>query len=253
MIMERKIGEIFEYKGEWYQCVKGACCNDCDLLENGSCINEYSFNSSCFSQHRKDETHVIFKKLEKVGEPIKVNGKVVQTLRLHTSKCECADCCFYKDKETGACYKDSPCRPYEIFVEIKQNQEDIEEKKLNLKPFDLEAARKGKPVCTRDGREARIICFDSLSDDDKHPIIALVENKEGYEDIHRFTDNGKRLVTENDARDLMMLPEKKEGWVNIDKGGSGKITISSPYSTKEEAIHNDNETTIDTIKISWEE
>ena len=50
-----------------------------------------------------------------------------------------------------------------------------------------------------------------------------------------------------------MLPEKKEGWVNIDKGGSGKIAVSSPYSTKEEAIHNDNETTIDTIKISWEE
>ena len=27
--MERKIGEIFEYKGEWYQCVIGYSCYDC--------------------------------------------------------------------------------------------------------------------------------------------------------------------------------------------------------------------------------
>lgn len=24
--MERKIGEIFEYNGEWYQCVEGNSC-----------------------------------------------------------------------------------------------------------------------------------------------------------------------------------------------------------------------------------
>lgn len=29
--MERKIGEIFEYNGEWYQCVKGDCTK-CDFL-----------------------------------------------------------------------------------------------------------------------------------------------------------------------------------------------------------------------------
>ena len=33
----------------------------------------------------------------------------------------------------------------------------------NLKPFDLQAAKSGKPVCTRDGRKVRIICFDSKS------------------------------------------------------------------------------------------
>ena len=26
---ERKIGEIFEYNGDWYQCIKGNTCNDC--------------------------------------------------------------------------------------------------------------------------------------------------------------------------------------------------------------------------------
>lgn len=31
--MERKIGEIFEYNGEWYQCIhtKSFGCENCDL------------------------------------------------------------------------------------------------------------------------------------------------------------------------------------------------------------------------------
>ena len=33
--MERKIGEIFEYNGEWYQCVIGCHCNDCAFHEKG--------------------------------------------------------------------------------------------------------------------------------------------------------------------------------------------------------------------------
>ena len=32
--------------------------------------------------------------------------------------------------------------------------EDAEEKKLNLRPFDIQKAREGKPVCTRDGHKA---------------------------------------------------------------------------------------------------
>lgn len=39
-----------------------------------------------------------------------------------------------------------------IAIEIKENKEDMEEKKLNLKPFDIQKAREGKPVCTRDGK-----------------------------------------------------------------------------------------------------
>ena len=33
MIMERKVGEIFEYNGEWYQCIhtKSLGCENCDL------------------------------------------------------------------------------------------------------------------------------------------------------------------------------------------------------------------------------
>lgn len=43
-----------------------------------------------------------------------------------------------------------------------------------LKLFDLEAAKAGRPVCTRDGRKVRIVSFDMK---DKRPIVALIGNK----------------------------------------------------------------------------
>lgn len=63
----------------------------------------------------------------------------------------------------------------------------MEEKKLNLKPFDLQKAREGKPVCTRDGAKARIICFDAKSD---APIIALITTDDGTEIAFDYLSDG---------------------------------------------------------------
>lgn len=52
---------------------------------------------------------------------------------------------------------------------------------MDMHPFDLEAAKHGQPVCTRDGRKVRIICFDAIGY--RQPIIALVTNFDGKEDI----------------------------------------------------------------------
>lgn len=41
-----------------------------------------------------------------------------------------------------------------------------------LKPFDLEKAKQGAKVVTRDGRPVRIICWDKLDDDNTYPIVA---------------------------------------------------------------------------------
>ena len=56
----------------------------------------------------------------------------------------------------------------------------------------------------------------------------------------------------------MMLPEKKEGWVNVHKSGyddfPAVIGAGYIYNTKEEAINNANpDTIIATVKISWQE
>ena len=46
-----------------------------------------------------------------------------------------------------------------------------------LKPFDLEAAKNGAKVVTRDGHAVRIICYDRKNEE--YPIVALVGEDEG--------------------------------------------------------------------------
>lgn len=75
-----------------------------------------------------------------------------------------------------------------------------------LKPFDLNAAKDGKPVCTKDGRPARIICFDTKGD--IYPIIALVDDN-GLEVTIRYNEEGKSRNKDSDE-DLMMAPEISE-------------------------------------------
>ena len=55
-----------------------------------------------------------------------------------------------------------------------------------MKPFDLEKAKAGARVCTRYGRDARIICFDRKSELDA-PIIALALNPDNTENIMTYT------------------------------------------------------------------
>ena len=136
---------------------------------------------------------------------------------------------------------------------------NIENIGKNLKPFDLEAAKQGKPVCTRDGRKARIICFDSKNDP-RRPIVALVEHNDN-ELLYEYTIEGKERfshISTTGTSDLMMLPEKKEGWVNVYKGNNGiskRICGDIVSNTREEAIQcaQYDDSYITTIKISWEE
>lgn len=261
--MERKVGEIFEYNGEWYQCVEqpkqydcATVCELCSFNVIGNCDLD-----KCSGTYRSDSKSVIFKKLEKVGEPEIINGKKVQSIV--TGYVGCAFCIF---KKGGACLSGGTCknRGTRIYVEIKQNKEDMEEKKLNLKPFDLEAAKAGKPVCTRDGRKARIICFDAKRKDGKN-IMALIPSKEypGFEDLVAYPNNGNYHGGHENDGDLMMLPEKKEGWVNIYNRNRPRtssencyiMTGVSVFETKEGAISyiDKDKEYIDTVKIEWEE
>ena len=263
--MERKVGEIFEYNGEWYQCIhtKSLGCENCDLATKSDihCSDVFEIRGECLSCYRKDGKSAIFKKLEKVGEPEIINGKKVQSIV--TGYVGCAFCIF---KKGGACLSGGTCknRGTRIYVEIKQNKEDMEEKKLNLKPFDLEAAKAGKPVCTRDGRKARIICFDAKRKDGKN-IMALIPSKEypGFEDLVAYPNNGNYHGGHENDGDLMMLPEKKEGWVNIYNRNRPRtssencyiMTGVSVFETKEGAISyiDKDKEYIDTVKIEWEE
>lgn len=253
--MERKVEEIFEYNGEWYQCIhtKSLGCENCDLATKSDihCSDVFEIRGECLSCYRKDGKSVIFKKLKKVGEPEIINGKKVQSIV--TGYVGCAFCIF---KKGGACLSGGTCknRGTRIYVEIKQNKENMEEKKLNLRPFDLEAAKAGKPVCTRDGRKARIICFDAKCN---KPIVALIYDC-NKETVLQYLENGRFFVDQIDKYDLMMLPQKKEGWVNVYKSynvGKKIPCMASIYPTKEEAKKSSvvGFDYVDTVKIEWEE
>ena len=106
--MERKIGEIFEYNGEWYQCVVAIQgCRECSFRTQDYCTRY----SECLSVVRSDGKSVIFKKLEKVGEPIEFTR----------------ECCFqkYQLADSTAFYKGetrlfftAPTKTF-VYIEIK--------------------------------------------------------------------------------------------------------------------------------------
>ena len=239
--MEWKIGEIRQVNGEWYQCVKSnGTCNGCaGKFQPYSVCNSFE---ECVGK--------IFKKLEKIGEPFTVKGKKYQRYITHVHP-------YYVNELNSIPIDDSS-----TLIEVKQNKEDMEEKKIQhydcffdekrskskLKPFDLKAAKAGKPVCTRDGRKARIICFDAKRKDERN-IIAVVPSKDfpGFEDVIAYTNNGNYYEEHENDGDLMMLPEKKEGWVNVYKN-----QIHNTPESAEEG-HKGITDYIKTIRVEWEE
>lgn len=235
--MERKIGEIFEYNGEWYQCVesKQDVCTDCAFNP----INGIGYNCSGSCTYKQ----VIFKKLEKVGEPYEYYVSKKGIIQVQDYLLADPNHTIYNKIEGVYDYLDD-----KVVIEIKQNKEEegMEEKKTNfieklealckkynmsdgvcvdfisevkeiikdknkeynLKPFNLEEAKAGKPVCTRDGRKARIICFDAKGD---YPIVALIETGNGEKVVQYMIDGHCTNIISQCCDDLMMLPEKKEG------------------------------------------
>lgn len=228
--MEWEIGEIKQVNGEWYQCVesKQDVCTGCAFNP----INGIGYNC-CGSCTYKQ---VIFKKLEKVGEPYEYYGYIYQEYHVFEEPI------FTENYATIATIRQFGVNS-KISIGIKQNKEDMEENKLDLKPFDLQKAKAGKPVCTRDGRKARIICFDKV---DKRPIVALILD-DGCEFVYEYLSDGKSYNGKDDSYDLMMLPEKKEGWIIVSKNA----TIYDSLEDAKKSFDSDKELCI--CKVEWEE
>lgn len=251
-IMEEwKIGEIRQVNGEWYQCMKGNTCKDCAFYRS-SC-GSLNGKGSCSYNFRKDATNVIFKKLKKVGKPYEHYEKFYQCyklpmeteIRLLPNNCypigkdNLVEIEIKQKEDMEENYKTEDTLltrlvgryvnnliDYETFEKaVKELYSDKEESKPVLKEFDLEAAKAGKPVCTRDGRKARIICFDLKNEE--YPIVAAIGN-DSSETLLCYTINGE-IVKGNykSDKDLMMLPDKRKGWINIHQ--------YDVYKTKEEA------------------
>lgn len=126
-----------------------------------------------------------------------------------------------------------------------------------LKPFDLEKAKQGAKVVTRNGRPARIICWDRV--DATEPIVALVgsyDNEYGKmaEDVCTYTDRGEYMCEEEHNLDLFMAPTTVERWVNVYKNEYKGYYFGDYYNSEQEALRfKIDDEYVATTKITWEE
>lgn len=79
-----------------------------------------------------------------------------------------------------------------------------------MKKFDLEAAKRGAAVCTRDGKQARIVCLDA--DNPLFSIVAMVrDSASGKETPQSYRDDGGWLPANTKcSQDLMMRDDDDE-------------------------------------------
>lgn len=114
-----------------------------------------------------------------------------------------------------------------------------------------------KPVQTRDGRPARIICTDAKGE---QPIAALVLEC-AQEMLGLHSSNGAWLPGNSGPheRDLINVPQKREGWINIypaprlDPSERRVANTSHAYDTQEEAGRCAFGNRIACVKVEWEE
>lgn len=106
-----------------------------------------------------------------------------------------------------------------------------------MKPFDLELAKAGAKVQTRDGRDVKIIYSDAKNKE--YPLVALIDNN-GIESAHMFTTNGKYSNSEyiENPSDLFMAPEVHIKYTNFYKDSEDTVWNGKLYDTIEEAKNN---------------
>lgn len=124
-----------------------------------------------------------------------------------------------------------------------------------MKKFDIELAKQGKPVCTKDGRLVRILWYDRRG---MYPIVAIISNANN-DLVYAYTESGSYVKEEDNNLDLMMVGEKRKMCVNVYSEYFGSPVRSFggliPYATEEEAKANVNDPKnyIATVPVEWEE
>lgn len=117
-----------------------------------------------------------------------------------------------------------------------------------MKPFDLEKAKNGERICTRGGREARLL---GVVKNKTYPVIATYFDSEGDECVESYTLEGYVNLYEKNECDLAM-DASDAGYINIFKGGLCGGVI---WRTREEAEKNKGKSNnyITTVRVEWED
>lgn len=117
-----------------------------------------------------------------------------------------------------------------------------------MKPFNLEEAIAGKPICTRKGLPTRIL--DTNLKGSRCPIVVAVLSDD-REYVRCYAKDGKLFSTLETEDDLVMAPKEHVGWINIYENNRSSRNI---YKTKADAYNvRTVDGYIDPIKITWKE
>lgn len=228
------------------------------------------------------KTNIIFRKLKKVGEPYKFGDKLMQKYNIYAKPyISDFRYTYIIGFEVGVIsieVKESSIKESMFERRVLLKQEDIDyvvdiirhvilprtstydsiikeikqlfspipteenNSKSDLKPFDIEEAKQGKPVCTRDGRKATV--WKQTLENKNFPIVAIVSCGQ-EENVYQYDING--VCDEHDENlDLMMFSQKKEGWINVSM-------FEKIYPTKKDAELAAEKDTRVTTKIEWNE
>lgn len=90
-----------------------------------------------------------------------------------------------------------------------------------MKEFDLEAAKRGARVCTRDGCPVRIFSYN-LQGHHTFPILASYVDGRGFEHVSMYTVKGESCIGNALPQDLMMVDDDYE-----EKLERGEYDVSS--------------------------
>lgn len=84
-----------------------------------------------------------------------------------------------------------------------------------MKPFDLEAAKRGEPICNRDS-EGCVFITHVPDANPEYRVVALTPFKE----VYCFYETGSYYCDDSVSRhDLFMAPRKRTVWVNLYEEG----------------------------------
>lgn len=128
-----------------------------------------------------------------------------------------------------------------------------------MKAFNLEQAKKGRCVCTRDGHEVQILDYDYKchyfsNNVTRQTIVGKVKLDDGEEELRVWSLDG--FIHEDKSPhefDLFLSRERCKGWINIFRTDSITYSGSTIYLTKEEAENGKGNECVDTIEIKWKD
>jgi len=100
------------------------------------------------------------------------------------------------------------------------NDKYLADSEPERRPFDLEAAKRGEPLVTRNGLSVKFVAY--VPEATEYPVIAFIEGENAPD---TFTDKGRYCAgswSEDCGRDLFMAPKpKRTVWVNFHSLGCG--------------------------------